>query len=77
MVAVLERARTWTAADLAALPDDPDHRYELVEGRLVKMSPTYGAHGRRTADLHFALESYPRLPGTAAAPRRESAMSAE
>lgn len=60
MVAVLERARVWTAADLAALPDDPEYRYELVEGRLVKMSPTYGVHGRRTSDLHYALESYVR-----------------
>ena len=63
MVAMLERTRAWTAADLAALPDDPDHRYELVGGRLVKMSPTYGAHGRRTSDLHFALESYVRQHG--------------
>src|SRR5438477_11455236 len=60
MVAVLERARVWTAADLAALPDDPEHRYELVEGRLVKMSPTFGVHGRRTSDLQFALETYVR-----------------
>jgi Uma2 family endonuclease len=57
---MLERARVWTAADLAALPDDPTNRYELVEGRLVKMSPTYGIHGRRTSDLHFALELYVR-----------------
>lgn len=60
MVAVLEHARVWTAEDLVALPDDPEHRYELVEGRLVKMSPTYGVHGRRTSDLHYALESHVR-----------------
>lgn len=60
MSAVLERARVWTAADLATLPDDPGSRYELVEGRLVKMSPTSGIHGRRTSDLHFALELYAR-----------------
>src|SRR5579862_7423565 len=60
MVAVLEQARVWTAADLAALPADPEYRYELVEGQLVKMSPTYGVHGRRTSDLHYALESYVR-----------------
>ncbi|HZS87397.1 MAG TPA: Uma2 family endonuclease [Chloroflexota bacterium] len=60
MVAVLEQARVWTAADLAALPADPDYRYELVEGRLVKMSPTYGAHGRRTSDLHVALALHVR-----------------
>jgi hypothetical protein len=28
----------WTAADLAALPDDGYH-YELVKGRLVQMPP--------------------------------------
>jgi Uma2 family endonuclease len=60
MVAALARARVWTAADLAALPDEPGNQYELVEGRLVKMSPTYGVHGRRTSDLHFALELYVR-----------------
>lgn len=60
MSAVLERTRVWTAADLAALPENPGDRYELVEGRLVKMPPTYGVHGRRTSDLQFALESYVR-----------------
>ena len=29
----------WTAADLAALPDDGYH-YELVKGRLIQMPPT-------------------------------------
>jgi len=60
MVAVSERARTWTIADLLAIPDDLDHRYKLVEGRLVKMSPTYGSHGRRASDLHYALETHIR-----------------
>lgn len=58
MVAVLEQARVWTAADLAALPADPEYRYELVEGQLVKMSPTGGTHGRRTYDLGAALGVY-------------------
>ncbi len=60
MVAVSDRARAWTISDLLAMPDDLDHRYELVEGRLVKMSPTYGSHGRRTSDLHYALEAHIR-----------------
>ena len=58
MVAVRERkehTRRSTAADLLAMPHDLDHRYELVEGRLVKMSPTGGTHGRRTFDLGAAL----------------------
>lgn len=58
MVAVLERARVWTAADLREMPDDLGHRYELVEGRLVRMSPTGGSHGRRSSDLNGALWSY-------------------
>lgn len=58
MVSMLERRRVWTAADLQALPDDLDYRYELVEGRLMKMSPTGGSHGRRSSDLNAALWSY-------------------
>src|SRR4051794_20422356 len=61
MVALRERrehTRAWTAADLLAMPHDLDHRYELVEGRLVKMSPTGGTHGRRTFDLGAALGAY-------------------
>ena len=59
MVAVLERLRVWTAADLLAMPDDPDHRYELVEGHLVRMSPTGGTHGRSSMDLgaHLAVHA--------------------
>ena len=58
MVAVPERARVWTSADLRVMPDDLDHRYELVEGRLVRMSPTGGSHGRRSSDLKGALWTY-------------------
>jgi Uma2 family endonuclease len=31
--------RLWTAAEVQALPDDPSHRYECVDGELL-MSPT-------------------------------------
>ncbi len=48
----------WTSADLRVMPDDLDHRYELVEGRLVRMSPTGGSHGRRSSDLNGALWTY-------------------
>jgi Uma2 family endonuclease len=61
MVAVRERrerTRVWTAADLLAMPHNLDHRYELVEGRLVTMAPTGGTHGRRTFDLAAALGAY-------------------
>ena len=33
-----------TADELEKLPDD-DHRYELVEGRVIRMSPTGAVHG--------------------------------
>ena len=58
MVSALERMRVWTATELLAMPNDPDHRYELVDGRLMRMSPTGGAHGRRTMDLAAHLAVY-------------------
>lgn len=39
-----EPARLVTADELARIPDD-DHRYELVAGRVIRMSPTGGVHG--------------------------------
>jgi Uma2 family endonuclease len=47
----------FTADDLAALPDDGWH-YELVEGRLVRMAPTGGAHGEVTGDLVVLLRPF-------------------
>lgn len=59
MVAVRkEHVRVRTAMDLLRIADDLEHRYELVEGRLVKMSPTGGTHGRRSHDLGAALGVY-------------------
>lgn len=63
MVTALERMRVWTAADLLAMPDDLDHRYELVEGRLMRMSPTGGTHGRRSMDLGARLAVYVEQQG--------------
>src|SRR5712691_3491438 len=37
-----------TAEELERMPDD-DFRYELVEGRIVRMSPVGGVHGGLTA----------------------------
>jgi Uma2 family endonuclease len=37
-----------TAEDLERMPDD-DFRYELVEGRIIQMSPVGGVHGGLTA----------------------------
>jgi Uma2 family endonuclease len=46
-----------TAAELLALPDD-EWRYELVEGRLVRMSPTGDRHNRTTGRLFRAVDGF-------------------
>jgi Uma2 family endonuclease len=43
-----------TAEELEKLPDD-DHRYELVEGRVIRMSPTGVVHGRIVARIGARL----------------------
>ena len=63
MAAPLERMRVWTAADLLAMPDDLDYRYELVEGHLMRMSPTGGTHGRSIMDLGARLAVYAEQEG--------------
>lgn len=47
----------WTAGDLLRL-SDAGWRFELVQGELVQMSPTGGAHGLRTGRLHGILRAY-------------------
>jgi Uma2 family endonuclease len=47
----------FTAADLAAMPDDAWH-YELVEGRLVRMPPTGAAHGSMNVRVAVLLEEF-------------------
>jgi len=46
-----------TAEELARLPDD-GYRYELVEGRLVRMSPVSFDHGRIVMQIGFLLSSH-------------------
>ena len=46
-----------TADDLAGLPES-GRGYELVEGRLVRMPPTGGWHGRISMDLGTALNNF-------------------
>jgi len=46
-----------SAADLARLPES-GRGYELVDGRLVRMPPTGGWHGRICIDLGTALNNY-------------------
>ena len=49
--------RLMSAAELANLPEN-GRGYELVEGRLVRMPPTGGWHGRISMDLGTALNIY-------------------
>jgi len=52
-----ESAPLVTAEELARLPDD-GHRYELVEGRLVRMSPVNFDHGRIVMQIGFLLNRH-------------------
>src|SRR5260221_4130760 len=47
----------YTAADLIKLPHDK-HRYELVKGRLIEMSPTGKPHGRMTTRITRLLDTF-------------------
>jgi Uma2 family endonuclease len=52
--AMSEGTRFVTAEELERLPDD-DHRYELVDGRLIRMSPVGVRHGWVVSRLMFRL----------------------
>lgn len=52
----------FTAEDLAQLPDDGWH-YELVQGRLVRMSPSGLRHGDIGLELAAALRTFARERG--------------
>jgi Uma2 family endonuclease len=49
-----------TADELLLWPEDPHYpwRYELVAGRLVRMSPTGGEHSDVSGNIYFALRSF-------------------
>ncbi len=53
-----EAVRLVTAEELERMPDDPLNRYELVEGRLVRMSPVGFDHARIVARLIFLLQRH-------------------
>jgi Uma2 family endonuclease len=59
---VPEAGMPMTVDELARLPDDAC-RYELVEGRLVRMSPTGGRHGRISLRLGAVLNSFVEAHG--------------
>jgi Uma2 family endonuclease len=56
---VPESAARMTAADLSRLPDDA-RGYELVEGRLVRMTPTGTGHAADASTLDHALNLFVR-----------------
>ena len=43
--------RLVTAEEFSRFPDDDRYRYELVEGRVVRMSPPNADHGRLVAQM--------------------------
>ena len=51
-------ARLVTAEELERMPDDPLNRYELVEGRLIRMSPVSFDHGRIVVRLSVLLQRH-------------------
>jgi Uma2 family endonuclease len=51
-------ARLVTAEEFERMPDDPVNRYELVEGRLIRMSLVSFDHGRIVTRLSFLLSSH-------------------
>lgn len=47
-----------TADDLLAMPDDRSHRYELVKGELLTMSPAGFEHGLIGSRIQYSLSTY-------------------
>jgi Uma2 family endonuclease len=58
MVDVAERR--WTAEEVRALPEDPRHRYEVVDGVLIVSASPNALHQAAVGDLFLALHSYAR-----------------
>ena len=52
-------AEHWTADMLARLPAD-GWRYELVQGRVVRLAPTYAHHGDYASAIDVVLRPYVR-----------------
>jgi Uma2 family endonuclease len=56
-----------TAAELARMSARDDYRYELVEGRVIRMSPVGWQHGVIVVRLLVLVETYIRRHGLGAA----------
>jgi Uma2 family endonuclease len=57
-----EATRLFTAEELEKFPDD-DYKYELVEGRVIRMSPTGAIHGWLVGGLLSKISEYARIRG--------------
>lgn len=57
MTAEVSLERTYTIEEFTRLPDD-GYTYELAQGRLERMSPTGGEHGRIASGLHTHLTNH-------------------
>lgn len=58
--------RRWTAAEVQALPDDPTHRYECVDGELLVSPSPRTAHQSAVMELALALGPWVREVGVGA-----------
>ena len=58
----MSETRLVTSEELERAANDPLYRYELVEGRLIRMSPVSFDHGRIVGKLLFILQRH--LEGT-------------
>ena len=54
---MITRTRKITVAEFEAMPDDPGHRYELVDGNLVDMDGK-PAHGKTTSEFSRLLGNH-------------------
>jgi Uma2 family endonuclease len=50
--------RLVTAEEFERMPQDDHYRYELVEGRVVRLSPPNADHGRLVAQITYLLKSH-------------------
>jgi Uma2 family endonuclease len=54
----MSEMRLVTAEELERMPNTDEYRYELVEGRLIRMTPVTFDHGRIVARLLFLLQRH-------------------
>lgn len=59
--------RYWTVDDVWALPDDPHHRYEAVDGELLVSPSPRLLHQLAVGEIYVILREYCRRVGTCVA----------